>query len=90
MAAAATAIPGGVLTATESGNLVTLTFAATTAPPLGQAVTIAGFTGANTGYNGFFTVLTSTTTQIQYFDNTTGLATLGAGGTADAVPGGMA
>ena len=63
--------------ATESGNTVTIT---TTAPlhfVAGQSVTVSGVTV--NGYNGTFTVKSTTSTTFTYQDSTTGLANSGDG-----------
>ena len=63
--------------ATESGNTVTIT---TTAPQYfvaGQSVTVSGVNVS--GYNGTFTVQSSTSTTFTYQDSTTGLANSGDG-----------
>lgn len=73
-APAATATTAG----SESGNTVTLTFG--TAPcSQGNTITVAGVTPA--GYNGNYTVLTRSATQITYFNNTTGLGAISVQGT---------
>jgi hypothetical protein len=85
-AAAAVATTAG----SESGNTVTLTFAATPANCLsGNRITVAGVTPA--GYNsttangagpgGTFTILTSTGTQVTYWTNATGLGAVTVQGT---------
>jgi hypothetical protein len=68
--------------ATESGNTVTITTNSAHGLAAGQTVTIAGFTGQYSGYNGTFTVASvPTTTTFTYTDSTTGLGKSG-GGTA--------
>jgi hypothetical protein len=74
---------------TESGNTVTVTFAATPANcQVGNLLTIAGVTSS--GYNsttangsglGGWLILTRSATQITYYDNTTGLSNASVQGT---------
>jgi hypothetical protein len=66
--------------ATESGNTVTVTTNSAHGLVTGQAVTIAGFTGAFAGYNGTYTLASvPTTTTFTYTDPTTGLGKSGSG-----------
>ena len=66
---------------TESGNTVTVTFAATPANcQVGNSIVIAGVTAAgynstaaNGAGNGAWTIITRSATQVTYFDATTGL-----------------
>jgi len=85
-AAAAVATTAG----SQSGNTVTLTFAATPANcQAGNQITITGVTPA--GYNstaangagpgGTWAIQTRTATQVTYFDNTTGLGAISVQGT---------
>ena len=75
-AAAATATTAG----SESTNTATITFGATPANcNVGNKITIAGVTPA--GYNGTWTILTRTATQITYFNFTSGLGAITVNGT---------
>jgi hypothetical protein len=75
-ATAATATTAG----SESGNTVTITFGATPANVVaGTLVTCAGITPA--GYNGDWLVLTRSSTQITYFNPTSGLGAISVQGT---------
>jgi hypothetical protein len=89
-AAAAVATTAG----SESGNTITITFAATPANcQIGNLITLAGITagsGTATGYNstaangaglGGFLILTRSATQITAFDATTGLGAISVQGT---------
>lgn len=79
---------------TQTGNIVTVTFGATPAScTVGSSLSIAGVTassGTATGYNstaangasnGAWLVISSTGTQVTYFDNTTGLGNASVQGT---------
>jgi hypothetical protein len=75
-----------IVTATESGNTVTITTSAAHGFSVGEIVTVAGVTVL--GYNGTFKVLASpapTTTSFSYTDPTPGLADSGGGTVSGAV-----
>lgn len=78
--AATVAFPAAATQATTAasgtGSSATITFgtALPTAPPVGSNITIAGVTPA--GYNGTFTVTSSTTTSVTYANATTGAQTV--------------
>jgi len=73
-------ISAAITGATESGNTVTLTFAAQpVAPTVGDTVVVSGVGVA--GYNGTYTITAASTTTLQYTDTTPGLAN-SSGGTA--------
>ncbi len=77
---AAIARTGG---ATESGNVVTITMSAANNLAVGDSVTVSGVGVA--GYNGTFTVSSVlSTTQFQYANTVTGLASSGRGTATDA------
>lgn len=72
--------PLQVTAASEAGSTVTLQFNATQVPPSGKSVVISGMTPS--GYNGTFTITSSTSTQLTYTDGVTGLAPATTFGTA--------
>ena len=73
--------------ASESGSTVTITTATALGLTVGQTVTIAGFYGADSylvgGYNGTYTVASSSGTSFTYTDTTTGLGTVTNTGTVN-------
>ena len=73
--------------ASESGSTVTITTATVLGLTAGQTVTIAGFYGVDNylvgGYNGTFTVASSSGTSFTYADTATGLGTVTATGTVN-------
>jgi hypothetical protein len=75
VATTATSITG--VTASGSGSVATLTFAAQSVAPfaIGQRIVVSGLTAP--GYNGTFTVTGCTTTTVTYNNTTTGAATSG-------------
>jgi len=62
------------VSATGSGTVVTLSFASTTSAVFtaGQKIIVSGFAAGTPSYNGIFTVLTCTATQITYSGTKTG------------------
>jgi len=66
-----------VTTATGAGGIATLSYATQTVPPFqnGQTIVVTGV--SNTGYNGTYTVISSSTTQVTYSNATTSAATGG-------------
>ena len=61
--------------ASGTGTIATLTFAGPYTFPAGSVITVAGTTPA--GYNGTYTVTSSTSTSVSYANTTTGAATTG-------------
>ena len=62
------------VSATGSGSVVTLSFASTTSAVFtaGQKIIVSGFTAGTPSYNGIYTVLSCTATQITYSGTKTG------------------
>ena len=66
----------GINGASESVNTVTLTTDGSSGFSSGNQIVVAGFSGANIGYNGTWTVTSVSGNQVQYTDTNTGLGTL--------------
>ncbi len=64
----------GSVSGSGSGTVVTLSFASTTTAVFtaGQKIVVSGFAGGTPSYNGIFTVLSCTATQITYSGTKTG------------------